>query len=233
MTLVDDIVADAVRDCQEMNPGIKIVSLEVGYEASRQLNLLHHIGVMEGSDNGYQAGKKMLSMADVNKALCVNYGPGYKVLDDRCSGFGQSMNESSVEYYAVNDPSSFFNGVNASLIESILGSDGDWSGYGILLLTEALLPSAIELKKNHSNVVLGSFDTSSTTYDALENGDVLFGIDRQIYLLYYLPITLLTHAILIGQSFSDHLIRTGPNFVTIPPSDEESKCAVSNFPVCP
>ena len=123
--------------------------------------------------------------------------------------------------------------MNASLIESILGSDGDWSGYGILLLTEALLPSAIELKKNHSNVVLGSFDTLPTIYDALENGDVLFGIDRQLYLLYYLPITLLTHAILIGQSFSDHLIRTGPNFVTIPPSDEESKCAVSNFPVCP
>ena len=233
VTLVDDIVIDAVRDCQEMDPGIKIVSLEVGYEASRQLNLLHHVGVMEGSDSGYQAGQKMLSMADMNKALCVNYAPGYKVLDDRCSGFGQSMNASSVDYYAVNDPLSFPNGVNASLIESILGSDGDWSGYGILLLTEALLPSAIELKKNHSNVVLGSFDTLPTIYDALENGDVLFGIDRQLYLLYYLPITLLTHATLIGQSFSDHLIRTGPNFVTIPPSNEESKCAVSNFPVCP
>ena len=97
VTLPADVVVDAVRECKEMYPHIKILSINAGYEQSKKLNLLHHIGMIE-KDAGYQAGKKMATMANVTKALCVNHEPRLAVLAERCEGFGEAMKEANIEY---------------------------------------------------------------------------------------------------------------------------------------
>ena len=97
VTLSADVVVDAVRKCQEMYPNIKILSINAGYEQSKELNLLHHIGMLE-KDAGYQAGKKMATVANVTKALCVNHNPWLGVLVERCVGFGEAIKEGNIEY---------------------------------------------------------------------------------------------------------------------------------------
>jgi len=72
-------------------------------------------------------------------------------------------------------------------------------------------------------------------YEALERGDVLFGIDQQAYLQGYLPIPILTHAAQTKQFFLDHAIESGPSFILSPPNAAEAVCRASSpeFPVCP
>ena len=121
--------------------------------------------------------------------------------------------------------------MNASAVESLLGG-GDWDGYGILLTSARQIRAALELKKEHTKLALGTFDTSQELYDSLESEDVLFGIEQQPYLQGYMPIPILTHAITSGQSISNHLIKSGPSFVTTIPTDEEMVCREKDFPVC-
>ena len=47
VTISDDVIADAVMKCQELKPKVKIVSINAGYEKSKKLNLIHHIGMLK------------------------------------------------------------------------------------------------------------------------------------------------------------------------------------------
>jgi len=231
VTLSDEGVIDAVRNCQELNPNLQILSTNAGYEKSKELNLVHHIGMLE-DDAGYQAGIKMEEMATFNKALCFNHNPGLNTTIDRCKGFGRSMNDMGIEYLgqisAQDNSSTSF----VSAVERAVGESGDWDGYGMLLTGLMPLPAALELKKLHENLAMGAFDTDSLLYEALDTGDILFGVDQQPYLEGYLPIPFLMHAILTKNSFAGHALRTGPRFIIAPPTDEEADCKSREYPVC-
>ena len=193
VTLPDDVVVDAVRSCKELYPNVQIMSINAGYGESKELNLIHHIGMVE-KDAGYQAGEKMGYMATFDKALCLNQDPGLTIFNDRCEGFGQAMNDMGIAYLGqIEVPANNITRYT-SIVEKAVGESGDWDGYGILLTELSQLPSALELKNLHVNFVIGSFDTNDVLYKSLETGDVLFGIDQQPFFQGYLPIPILTHA---------------------------------------
>jgi len=231
VTLVDDVVVDAIRNCTKLNPGIQIMSINAGYEQSKELNLIHHVGMLE-KDAGFEAGKMMAKMATFDKALCLNHMPWLNVLSERCDGFGQAMNESGIAYLGQVVVNEADTSLYVSAVESAVGESGDWNGYGILLPGLAQLPAALDLKKLHTNVVMGSFDTDSFLHESLLTGGMLFGIDQQPYLQGYSPIAILTNAITTKQTFLDHSMKSGPKFVIAPPTDGEAACRDREFPVC-
>ena len=86
--------------------------------------------------------------------------------------------------------------------------------------------------KDHPLASLATFDTNTVLYDALERGEILFGIDQQPYLQGYLPIPILTNAISSGQYFIQHAIKTGPTFVFSRPSRFANSCENDVLAVC-
>ena len=196
--------------------------------ASKITNLLHHVGMVE-EYAGYQAGLKLVSMASFTKGVCLNHVPGLAVTDDRCIGFAKAMVESGIEYAGeIAVPKDNLAKYIFTVESAVNDDDGDWEGIGMLLTGSTQIPEALELKKKHPGVVLGSFDTSSVLYQALETGDILFGIDQQPYLQGYLPIPILTHAATTKQYFLDHTIESGPSFVISTPSMNEAACVAEN-----
>ena len=114
-----------------MDLNIPVMSINAGYAESRDLGLLHHIGMFE-YDAGYQAGLKLTSFAALDKAYCLNGSPGLVVIIARCDVFGEAMKDQGIEYGGmVNVP---FNDTTQyiSVVEEIVGESGDWDGYGFL-----------------------------------------------------------------------------------------------------
>ncbi|KAL7553938.1 hypothetical protein ACHAWF_018683 [Thalassiosira exigua] len=232
VTLSDNVVVEAVRRCMELNPDIKVLSINAGYKESADLNLIHHVG-MEEKDAGYQAGQKLIYMATFDKALCLNDIPKLAVLSERCQGFGQAMVDAGIDYLGeIEVPGGSTKGYDITVVETAAGRSADWGDHVILLSNVDLLPAALELKKLHKDVVIATFDTNNILFEALASGAVLFGIDQAPYLQGYLPISILLHAATTKQSFLDHLIWSGPQFITSPPTKEEDDCMERNFPVC-
>ena len=75
------------------------MSINAGYEDSKKMGLIHHIGMVERSA-GYAAGNKMASMENFNKAFCINHAPGLEGLDNRCKGFEEAMADLGIQYIA-------------------------------------------------------------------------------------------------------------------------------------
>eukprot|EP01083_Nonionella_stella_P293569 998426_1 len=48
----------------------------------------------------------------------------------------------------------------------------------------------------------------------------------------YLPVALLTWYAYTNQQLSNHLVESGPDFITRAPSAEETACQTAHFPVC-
>jgi len=92
------------------------------------------------------------------------------------------------------------------IVEEEIGQDGDWSGIAVLIAGASAVPDALELKKQHSRLDIGTFDTGTLQYEALETGDLLFAIDQQPYLQGYLPVPILVHSYVTQQQFLNHAI---------------------------
>ena len=92
------------------------------------------------------------------------------------------------------------------IVEEEIGQDGDWSGIAVLIVGASAVPDALELKKQHSRLDIGTFDTGTLQYEALETGDLLFAIDQQPYLQGYLPVPILVHSYVTQQQFLNHAI---------------------------
>ncbi|KAL7551325.1 hypothetical protein ACHAWF_014511 [Thalassiosira exigua] len=168
VTLPGDIVVEAVKRWQVVNPEIKI-------EESKELNLIHHIG-MGNIGAGYKAGKKVTKMAMFNESLCLNNRP---YLDRRCEGFEKDMKEKGITYSALTVPEDNMDDYRHIVETAVAQSSGNWDNFGIILAGEALLPGALALKKEHTNLLLATFETDEQLYDALASDDVLFGVDDQ------------------------------------------------------
>ena len=239
------------------------MSINAGYEDSKKMGLIHHIGMVERSA-GYAAGNKMASMENFNKAFCINHAPGLEGLDNRCKGFEEAMADLGIQYVAeIAVPEDNVVGF-ISAIESAVQEDGDWDGIGMLLGASnypSAMPGTTELKERHEKFVIGSFDINDLHYQAIDDGNILFGIDQQVslyvscsflerviglplqiqsltlfrqpYLQGYLPIPILTHAATTKQFLLNHAIATGPAFILGSPGQAEKFCAAESYPVCP
>ena len=93
LSITDDVVVEAVRECIDM--GKPIISINAGYEESKDLGLIHHIGMLE-EVAGYDAGREMVKMATFSKAACLNHWPLNQNIIQRCTGctgFERAMEE--------------------------------------------------------------------------------------------------------------------------------------------
>ena len=83
--------------------------------------------------------------------------------------------------------------------------------------------------QEHPELLAGAFDVDSTLYQALDDGELLFGINQQGYLQGYWPVVLLTWFDYTQEALINNQILTGPAFVTQSPSDAEQTCLDNLF----
>lgn len=77
VSIPDPVVAEAVAACLTL--GTRVMSINAGIDASLELGLLHHIGMVE-ENAGYAAGVKMAEMATIEMSYCINQFPDLPVL---------------------------------------------------------------------------------------------------------------------------------------------------------
>ena len=154
------------------------------------MGLIHHVGMVE-RNAGYAAGQKLAALGTFDKAFCINHAPGLEGLDNRCVGFEEAMEELGIQNVAeIEVPEDNLVGYISAVEAAVQGETEDWDRIGLLLGATgipAAMPAAIELKKRHEKVIMGSFDTNDLLNEALDSGDILFGIDQQPYLQAIFP----------------------------------------------
>jgi len=239
VTIPHEIVLEEIELCLKLN--VPVVSINAGPEYSKNLELYHHIGMVE-KNAGKQAGRRMASSDQkMTKALCLMHAKDNVVLTDRCGGFEAGVAEINpgIEYLGSIDVPADNEERYKKIVESHLkdkmGDDGngDWEGIGILLPGQPQIAPGLMLKDYHPGVMLGVFDTNEQLFNALDVGKIMFAIDQGPYLQGYLPVSLLTLYAYTKQQLANHLVESGPAFITRAPSAEESACQAAHFPVCP
>jgi simple sugar transport system substrate-binding protein len=127
---------------------------------------------------------------------------GNSALIERCQGF----EDGRVTFIGRIDTASDSRHLFKEAVETAVGQSGDWEAIGLLTLSSQLVGSALELKASHPKILLATFDTSTELFDALETGQMLFGIDQVPYLQGYMPVwllmTVLWRPILSSQPWS-------------------------------
>jgi len=223
----------AIQKCLDLN--IPVVTINAG--ATELVNTkMHHIGMSE-FNAGKAAGEYLINSAGITHGLCINHAQGVHIVEDRCSGFSQALNESGVEYigqaYVPDDNEPIY----VEKVEEFAASKGfptpsDWDGLGILTTGGPQHIPAIALQARHPGSKIGAFDTSPELYAAIDAGIKEFGVDQQAYLQGYMPIVLLTYAITTGQTVANKMIESGPAFLESSPSDAQQVCEDNLFLTC-
>ena len=70
------------------------------------------------------------------------------------------------------------------IVEAALG-DGNWTNVGALAAGQVQISPMVSVIQDHPELLAGAFDVDSTLFQALEDGDLLFGIDQRSYLQGY------------------------------------------------
>jgi simple sugar transport system substrate-binding protein len=191
-----------------LDAGIPVISMNSGYEASKELGLLTHVGQTE-YEAGLGGGKRMAEEG-VTNAICLIHEAGNAGLEERCSGFTEGLG-GTVEQLVVdlNNPTEAQQRVDAALT-----SNPDINGIMALGPTGAA-PAlmAIQDAGVTDTVKLATFDLSPEVLQGIQDGTVLFAIDQQQYVQGYLPIVLLSLYQENGNTIAGDIVMTGPGYV--------------------
>ena len=195
-----------------MFSGVPVISINSGYQCSKRIGLMTHIGQAE-YEAGVRAGERM-AKAGVTRALCFNHEVGNIGLDERCRGFAFGMADAgaAADVVALEENSALsFEQQIAAALKSHPEADGV-----LTLGPQAASAALVELRKlkKLDRIKLATFDLTPTILRAVESGEILFAVDQQQYLQGYLPVVLLT---LYKRNLAvpaGDLILTGPAFVT-------------------
>jgi simple sugar transport system substrate-binding protein len=236
LTIPSDTVVEAIRECQRLN--VPIISINAGPDTSAQLGLRAHIGQIE-YNAGMNAGRRMAATGEISQAMCPVHAPNNTVLESRCAGFEAGLKESGdVKYLGSvdvpEDNAVRFQAIIEEFVgEKAIGINDSWDGLGILLAGQPQVAPGLPLKQAHPDVLLGSFDVSADHYDGFESGELLFGMDQGPYMQGYLPVSILALEAYTGQNLTNHLIESGPDFITKGPTDAQQVCEANHFLACP
>ncbi|GAX18434.1 gamma-aminobutyric acid type B receptor [Fistulifera solaris] len=230
VTIPSDDVLIAVQQCLDLR--IPVISINSGQESSKALGLPHHIGMDEYA-GGYGAGERMIA-AGMTRAYCVDHAFGNTALIERCRGFKEAIAASAspdvvfVEHFAVppDNKEQYL-----QIVESTVGED--WSGVGLLSMGPNQIPGLRLVLERHPSTIVGTFDVNDDVYAGIESNQLLFGIDQQPFLQGNLPIYLLTWMAYTKESFQEHMVQSGPDFVESVPLPEYAFCESNFFAVCP
>jgi simple sugar transport system substrate-binding protein len=201
-----DALGPSVR--KAVDKGIPVVLFNAGLDVWKKLGTLTYYGQTE-LEAGIAAGKRMAD-AGVKNAICVNHQQGQLTLETRCHGFDQGIG-SSTKQIAVDgsDPTAMRNGMETALKQN---PDVD----GLLTLgPEAAMQAlrAVEAASRKDSVKVATFDISPEVLKAVQNGDLLFAIDQQMFLQTYASAITLVSWIQYRLS-PVTAVPTGPSFVT-------------------
>jgi simple sugar transport system substrate-binding protein len=230
VTIPSDDVLIAVQQCLDLR--IPVISINSGQEASKALGLPDHIGMDEYA-GGYGAGERMIA-AGMTQAFCVDHAFGNTALKERCRGFKEAIAASNspgvvfVEHFAVppDNKEQYL-----QVVESTVGED--WSGVGLLSMGPNQIPGLQLVLERHPSTIVGTFDVNDDVYAGIESKQLLFGIDQQPFLQGNLPIYLLTWMAYTKESFQEHMVQSGPDFVEAIPLPEYAFCESNFFATCP
>jgi len=243
VSIPSSMVEEAVLKCLELD--VPVVSINSGFDFSSNATALggssiaHHIGMLE-YNAGYGAGERLVK-AGGTVFVCISHAPTLSVMYERCLGFEDAIKEANesgrgqrLTYLGKVDVPRDNAVEYKKILEDAVGEEGgEWDGYAFLLCGVSQLGAFLKVKEAHPEAVAGSFDVSNEMYDAIDNGEILFGIDQQPYLQGYAPVVLLTQIANTKQALLNHAIETGPSFVTSSPSQEQQACEANIFQVCP
>lgn len=191
--------------------GIPVITINSGSQAqSEKLGALMHIGQPEYAA-GLGAGKRAKKEnPNIKSFLCVNHYMTNPASVERCQGFadgiGVKLGNQMID--SGQDPVTIKNGVLAYLrknpnTDAVL-TLGPTSAHPTL--------AALRQLKN-DKIYFGTFDLSDEISQAIESGEIKWGIDQQPYLQGWMPVAILTNYARYGVVPGNH-INTGPGFVT-------------------
>jgi hypothetical protein len=107
------------------------------------------------------------------------------VLADRCGGFQQAYEDAAgTQFMGVIEVPPDNETQYQEIVEAALG-EGNWTGYGALAAGEVQIAPMINVVKDHPELLAGAFDVDTTLYQALDAGELLFGIDQRAYIQGY------------------------------------------------
>ena len=233
VSIPSDIVIEGIQFC--LNRSVPVVSVNIGADVSQEMGLMNHVG-QEEYKAGYEAGQRLLA-AGMRTGYCMNHNVGNKISSERCRGFQSAIEEvhwAEVHYGGIVNVSTDFGvEVYATAAENAIGDvEGEWSGVGILLLGSNHLESALYLQTRHRRMIIGQFDLSSSTYEPLEDGRLLFAVDQQPHLQGSWPVYLLTYKAYTDQAILNPIIETGPKFIEASANLAQEICDSTYFQVC-
>lgn len=223
-------VADALSTCQQNN--IPVISINAGSSQAKELGLLNHVGQVEFSA-GKIAGERMIEMG-VTRGFCLRHEVNNTALLDRCNGMKEAFDEStrSVEFLGATDVPPDNTNQYISAVNALVGESGSWDGLGVLLGGAIQVPMAIALKEQHPGLVMATFDTSDEVFEAINAGNILFGVDQNAYLQGYFPIPLLAWKTYAQEALAATFFETGPRLVMTSPSNVEVECQNNYYGTC-
>lgn len=190
---------------------------------------------MDERKGGYAAGKELASIEEVETFCCANHVAGHAVLDARCGGFDQAI-EDLGKTPALQDVEIDHSDCESWITEverQCEPGNGDWSTVGLYAAGEPNHNCLVEFMVKHPDTQAAASDVSPELFTGMEAGmNIKFGIDHQKYLQAYLPFSHLTLAVTNGQMIKNTHLETGPNLIREAPSQDTTDCTENDYKVC-
>jgi len=191
--------------------GIPVGVIDSGQDQVHDWGLDLWVGGGSEYANGVRAGE-IMGKAGVKHTVCVNHEVGNVSLDDRCRGFKDGLAKNGG---ATSDvlPASMDPTDTASRVEAYLSSHADTDAI-LALGPSAATPIMQRLQQMGllGKIKMGTFDLSPEVLEAIDKGDLMFGIDSQQYLMGYLPVVFFTMKAMYG-TLPTADVMTGPAFI--------------------
>ncbi|MER5172825.1 sugar ABC transporter substrate-binding protein [Thioclava sp. GXIMD2076] len=190
-----------------VDAGIPVISMNSGGDVSKELGAMLHVGQSE-YDAGKAAGVKLAEMGGT-KGICVNQEVGNVSLDQRCAGFEEGFGNPVEVIPTMTDPAEVESKVRAALesdpdVNTVLGLSAPIVGEPSVKAVKAI---------GRDDVLVATFDMSSSFLQSVVDGDAAFAIDQQQFLQGYLPVAFLALNAKYGLMPAGD-VPSGPNLIT-------------------
>jgi simple sugar transport system substrate-binding protein len=198
---------------QAVASGIPVWVTNSGSSTYQAVGALAYFGE-ESTMAGASAANAMVK-AGVKHGLCFDDTPGNPDVAARCTGFQKQMKASGKKVTVVNDQQASTN--PSAILAAIKGQlASNPSIDGVLTLGpgqgEAAL-QAVDQSGKKGKVKVGTFDLSTNTLAAVNDGSLLFAVWQEPYLQGYLPVLSAYQYLTLGQT-PVGWVNTGPLLVT-------------------
>ncbi|MEM7539709.1 MAG: sugar ABC transporter substrate-binding protein [Chloroflexota bacterium] len=206
---------DGMRDAvlSAVDAGIPVITMNSGVSVWEELGALTHVGQSE-FPAGAGAGKRF-NDAGLSKVICVVHEESNIGLEERCDGLESTFGGEVERFNVASTGTGDIAGTSASIQDKLIA---DEAVDGVLSLNPDVAIAARDAIASAGvgdRVTLGTFDLSGSVVEAIQAGEIIFGIDQQPYLQGYLPVTMLylyqTNLNVVGGGLP---VLTGPGFVT-------------------